>query len=178
MKTIIIFLLAGLSGVLYAQDSDYLEHPGYIDFRDFLNFNPEDAKTEIEISNPLLSIVADASKDEDQELSSFLKGLKLIKVYSFEIDSNQVRDIKSQIDRIDSKMQKQHWNRFVRVREKDEVTNIYLKSVDKTIVGLTLLSVNCTETVFINIVGHINLDSVSKLGTKFNIPQLDSVKVQ
>ncbi len=178
MKTFAFLITIGFSVVLFAQTENYLSHPGYIDFSDFLDFKVEDAKSEIEISNPLLNIVAEASEDEDEELSNFLKGLKLIKVYTFAVDPAQVLDIKKRIDQIDRKMQRQEWNRFVRIREKNEVTNIYLKSIKKSIVGLTLLSVNGKETVFINIVGDINLDAVGKLGTKFDIPQLDSVKVQ
>lgn len=164
--------------MLYGQDEDLRKAPGYVEFSQIFDFATEQAATEIEIKNPLLSIVAEASEAEDPEMSKLLRFLKLIKVYSFETPPEQFGNIQERIERADKKFASQKWERFVRVREKDELTNIYMKLSGKKVAGLTILSVDQKETVFVNIVGEIDLSSVGKLGQKFNIPKLDTVQTR
>ena len=44
--------------------------------------------------------------------------------------------------------------------------------------GGGFIAVDPEETVFVNIVGEINMNAIGKLGNKFNIPKLDSVKTE
>ena len=61
-------------------------------------------------------------------------------------------------------------------RERNELTNIYIKMEGSRVVGLTVMAVEKkNEAVFVNIVGDIDIDSIGKLGGKFNIPKLDSI---
>jgi hypothetical protein len=179
MKTrVTLLMLCGWAVALLAQDPIIKKQPGYIDFEKYFDLEPEEAKTEIEITNPLLSFVAQATEEEDEELSGLLKNLQLIRVFEFEIDSERMQSVKTRIEQLDKKMRKESWERFARVRKEDEVTNIYMKVDGKNVAGLTILSVDDDETVFVNIVGSINMESIGKLGAKFNIPKLDSLETE
>ncbi len=159
------------------QDDDYEHLPGYIDLGQFLPRDKE-LTTEVEISNPLLSLVALATSDEDDDLSKMLNALKLIKVYTFKVAPDEVSGLAEKIKSADAKLVGQNWNRFVKVREGKEVTNVYMKTKGKEIVGLAVLSVDHHEASFVNIIGHIDLRSMNKLGAKFHIPKMDSIKTE
>ncbi len=163
---------------LFGLDDDFEKAPGFIDLDQIFDFRTDSATTEIEIKNPLLSLVAEASEAEDPELSKLLSSLKFIKVYSFPTTPEQFDSIKERIDRADKKMLNRQWERFVRVRQKGELTNIYMKLDGKKVVGLTILAVDKEEMVFVNIVGTIDMSSIGKLGQKFSIPKLDTVQTK
>jgi len=178
MKKVMMHVLLIVSASLWAQEEDFTKLPGYIDMSRILDIDPSQATTEVEIKNPLLSLVAAATEDEDAELSGLLQSLKLIKVYSFEVDSGQAAGVRQRIETLDRQMRGDKWDRFIRVRDEDELTNVYLKMEQKRVVGLTVLSVEDDETVFVNIIGDIDMESVGKLGEKFDIPKLDSVQTK
>ncbi len=54
--------------------------------------------------------------------------------------------------------------------------NVYLKPTSDGFSGLTVLTMDNNEAVFVNIVGNINLEAISKLGERFDIPELDYIK--
>lgn len=175
MKRSLVFLIllsAWACGAM--QEEDVTKLPGYVDLSQFLH-KDKDLITEVEISNPLLSLVAGATAQEDAELSRMLQVIKLIKVYSFDVKPNEMAALNERIQSADAGLIKAHWERFVKVREGKELTTVYLKMDQKQVVGLALLSVDEKEAAFINIVGAIDLKAMNRLGEKFNIPKLDSL---
>ena len=178
LKYCFILTLTLIPLCLFGQDDELEKTPGFVDLDQVFDFRTDSATTEIEIKNPLLSLVAEASEAEDPELAKLLSFLKFIKVYSFPTTPEQFDSIKERIDGADKKMVDRKWERFVRVRQKGELTNIYMKLVGKKVVGLTILAVDKEETVFVNIVGTIDMSSIGKLGQKFSIPKLDSMQTK
>ena len=175
IKTTVLFLLLG--GMVFAQNDDYSQYPGYVDFGNFEKYEDSDNITEVLIEEHLLKMVAKLAGDQDEELSGLIGGLKLIKVYSFEVDKNNETDVKKRIKNVDKKLMDQNWDRIVRVRQKDEVTNIYIKTEDDDkVLGLVVASLEKDgEATFVNIVGNINLETIGRLSEKFNIPELEKV---
>jgi hypothetical protein len=159
------------------QSEDISRLPGYIDLEQFLQRDKE-LSTEVEIRNPLLSLVAMATEGEDADLSKMLRLLKLIKVYSFDVTPEDMISLAHRIQAADDKMIKAKWDRFVKIRKGNEVTNVYMKMNDSQIVGLAILSVDQNQASFVNIIGQIDMRSMSKLGEKFNIPKMDSMNVE
>jgi len=175
IKTAITLLLFG--GMIFAQNDDYSQYPGYVDFGNFEKYEDSDNITEVLIEEHLLKMVAKFAGDKDDELSGLIGGLKLIKVYSFEVDKNNETDIKKRIKNVDKKLMEQNWDRIVRVKQKDEITNIYIKTEDDDkVLGLVVASLEKNgEATFVNIVGDINLETIGRLSEKFNIPELEKV---
>ncbi len=173
---IIIFIF---SAGMYAQDkTDYKNDPGYVDFGNLSEYLKNDNVTEVNIESYLLKMVGRATHDDDPELSKLLGGLKLIKVYSFNVDGKDHQEVISKISRIDKKLENDNWNRIVKVKSPGENTNVYIKTTSDQdhILGLVVTSLDKNgEAAFVNIVGRINLDAIGKLGSKFNIPSLDSL---
>ncbi|MBD3384276.1 DUF4252 domain-containing protein [candidate division KSB1 bacterium] len=177
MKRIII-LLCFVPLLVFGQETDFSKMAGYIDLDELTKLFNSEAVTEVEIQNPLLSMAADMMEEEDPKVSSMLKTLQLIKVYTFENTVDQIKDIKAYIEELDGKLSSRKWNRFVKVRDENETTYVYLKNDGKKVKGLTVLSVDNDESTFVNIVGDIDLKNISSLGGQFNIPKMDSIQTR
>jgi len=113
--------------LLAADDKDIKKHPGYVNF-DAIDM-PKDAEETVEVylRGPLLTLISKASKREDPGLAKILSKLQLIRVNTFSIDSHTKQQIEPTILKIERDLQKQKWQKIVRVKEPDELVNIYLK---------------------------------------------------
>lgn len=182
MKNIIkIFLVITVlfSITSFAQEKeDYSKEPGYVDFGNLSPFLKGDKVTEINVESYLLKMVSNLTKKDDPELSKMLGGLKLIKVYSFDVNAKDSKDLNTKIDQIDNSLSNKNWDRIVKVKSPQENTNVYIKTTpdQKEIVGLVVTALEKNgKSSFINIVGNIDMDALGRLGEKFDIPALDSI---
>jgi DNA polymerase III gamma/tau subunit len=178
MKRIsLIFLLVIFPSILLYAQEDITKLPGYVDFGNFDGLYDPEEYTEVNIETPLLHLAAKMSKGKDQELYNLLNNLKLIKVYTFQVAQSMESSVEQKINRITSKLNSEDWERIVRVKDRGEEVNVYLKNVNDNIAGVTVLTFEKDgEAAFINIVGNIDLEAISKLSDKFNIPELDKIK--
>jgi len=182
MKNVIkIFfvLIIAFSLSSFAQDKkDYSNEPGYVDFGNLASYMKSDKVTEVNIESYLLKMVSNLTEKNDPELSQMLKGLKLIKVYSFDANTKDSKQLMSKIDQIDNSLTNKNWDRIVKVKGPEENTNVYIKTTpdQKTIVGLVVMSLEKNgESAFVNIVGNIDMDALARLGDKFDIPSLENI---
>jgi len=172
-----MLIIISATSIFAQDDNKYLNEPGYVNFGDMSMFNEEDMKTEIVIEEKLLKMVGKFTKD-DPDLANLLNGLKLIKVNTFEVSPENKKQIKQHIKDIDKELHRKKWDRIVKTKSKGNVTNVYVKTAgDDDFVGLTVVTLdNDGEATFVNIVGSIDLETINKLGDKFNIPGLDDIK--
>jgi hypothetical protein len=178
---IVLLSLYGLFlGPAQAQDDKEIKkHPGYVDFEAIEIPGDAEETVEVYVRGPLLKLVAQATNHEDPALSKLLSKLLLIKVNTFSIDSEISPELKQKIATIESSLLKQNWEKVVRVKERDELANVYLKMDNERVIGLVVMAVEeGDEAVFVNIVGEIDMDSIGKLGRKFDIPKLDSLGIK
>ena len=180
-NTIKIFLAVTLLFSLTAlaqEKEDYSKEPGFVDFGNLSPYLNSDKVTEVNIEGYLLKMVSNLTQKDDPELSRMLKGLKLIKVYSFEVNVKEAKELNVKISQIDNLLAEKNWDRIVKVKGPKESTNVYIKtSADKKeIVGLVVTELEKNgQSSFINIVGKIDMDALARLGEKFDIPSLDKV---
>lgn len=179
LTVILIFVTVNTN----AQDKpDYTNDPGYVNFGNMSGlsgFITSDNVTEVNIEGYLLKMVSRATENSDPELSQLLGGLKLVKVYSFEATNKDKKEINTKINQLDKTLEGKDWNRLVKVKSPHENVNVYVKTTadQNNIIGLVVTSLDKNgEAAFVNIVGKIDLDAIGRLGHKFNIPMLDSVK--
>lgn len=178
MKKIkIILLIVILPLVLLNAQDDIKKLPGYIDFGSFDGLYDPEQCTEVNIETPLLNLAAKLSKKSDPELYNLLINLKLVKVFSFQVPESKESGVEQKMNKITSKLTSEKWERIVRVKDKGEEVNVYLKNVNDIIAGVTVLTMDKDgEASFVNVVGNIDLEAISKLSEKFNIPELNKIK--
>ena len=156
------------------------KQPGYIDFPSLDLFDGPEPETSIEIylKDPLLELVAAATRFEDPELADMLEALYLIRVNVYHKTEDQDLDASYDYERIAERLKAltlPDWERVVQVREPDQRVQFYVRTEDETIVGLLVLVGNPNEFVCINIVGPLDIAQVGRIGRKFDIEPLDSI---
>lgn len=180
MKTLINILavLVFISTVnLFAQDEqDYSQYAGFANFGDLAALEDGEMVTEIIIEEKLLRMVAKFTND-DPDLSNLIGGLKLIKVSTFEVTPSNADQLKEKAKSIDKELMKNKWDRIVKTRSKGEIANVYVKTAgEEEFIGLTVIAIDEDgEAAFVNIVGNIDMDTLGKLGEKFDIPGIDDI---
>ena len=156
------------------------KQPGYIDFSSLDLFDGPEPETSIEIylKDPLLELVAAATRFEDPDLADMLESLSLIRVQAYQKAEGRDLDTSYDYESIAERLKAltlPDWERVVQVRERDQRVQFYVRTEGETIVGLLVLAGGPDEFVFINIVGPLDLAQVGRIGRKFDIEPLDSI---
>lgn len=175
-RFIIVLILISFSQVT-GQKKDYSNEPGYIEFGDMSSLESGEMVTEVLLEDNLLQMVAKLAQAKEPELASLVNGLKLIKVNVFEVNNDNRAQIKSKMKSLQNDVSGKGWDRIVRVKDKEETADVFIKTSGDGIIGLLVMSLDeDNEAAFVNIVGNINLETIGKLGEKFDIPSLDSLQ--
>ncbi len=178
IKILLVLILAAAANIFAQDKEDFSKYPGYVDFGDLSRFMKSDKVTEVNLESYLLKMVSNLTAKDEPELSEMLKGLKLIKVYSFDVDAKDEKDLASRVNQLENILTNKNWDRIVKVKSPKENTNVYVKasSDQNDIVGLVVTSLQKKgQSSFINIVGKINMDALGRLGEKFNMPSLEKI---
>lgn len=163
---------------LWAQDVE--EHPGYVDFSSLTALTSGEPTVEISLKAPLLSMVTNLIRSEDEEAADFISKLMRVTVNVFDSDNANVDAIAESMESISSDLDQQGWERVVRVRESDDHVDIFVRmSPNADIIhGLAVMVVGRQETVLVNIVGDISGNDLAALGRRFDIDELEGLDVQ
>lgn len=161
-----------------AQKVNITKHPGYIDLEDIKIPDSAEEITDINLGPALLALARLGGEDEDEDISKGLAGILSIRVKSYEVGYDDAGKIRPVMDRLEKKLEAEEWERLVRSKSRDELTNISMKIVEGKIVGFFLMSIEPGEGVtFVNVVGgNIDLESIKNLGMGLNDSALDSLK--
>lgn len=124
-----------------------------------------------------------SSEDGDEaQVKKLVAGLKGIYVKSFEF-KNAGEYSAADVDAFRAQVRSPEWDRIVGVHSSEEGENVevYIRSEQgegKKISGLAIIAAEPKELTLVNIVGPIDLDSLSELGGHFGIPdvQMDKKK--
>jgi hypothetical protein len=154
VKMWIAVVLAGLvSFSAHAQESDMQSLPGYVDFGALDSVYGE-PRVRISIGGSLLKFMAAVSRDEPEaaELMRNLEGVR-VNVYS---TAGKTDAAVEQITRVKKVLMNEAWEPIVQVQEQNEDVQIFVKVEEDRMQGLTVMTVNEEEAVFINILGEMD----------------------
>ncbi|GAB5501258.1 MAG: hypothetical protein PsegKO_35690 [Pseudohongiellaceae bacterium] len=174
---LLLLLLAGRVG---AAESDIENHPGYVDFSTLMSLTTSEPTVEISLKAPLLSMVTNLIRSEDEEAADFISKLLRVTVHVFESDNNNVTQMSDSMESISDDLDVQGWERVVRVREDQSHVDIYVRmSANAEIIhGLAIMVAEPYETVLVNIIGDISGNDLAALGRRFDIDQLQDLEVE
>lgn len=180
-KTLIgALLLLLFAGGLAAAESDIENHPGYVDFSTLMSLTTSEPTVEISLKAPLLSMVTNLIRSEDEEAADFISKLLRVTVHVFESDNNNVAAMSASMESISDDLDVQGWERVVRVREDESHVDIYVRMSPnaEVIHGLAIMVAEPYETVLVNIIGDISGNDLAALGRRFDIDQLEGLDVE
>ncbi len=150
--------------------------PGYVPIEELGLFPSDKLSVEINLTGPLLRMVAAATKQEDPDFSAVMASLKSIQVQVFPLKGVDAGAVKARIGRAVHWLEDHGWESTLKVRDQGEETHIYLKEAGGKVEGLTLLSFDPKdEAVVINIVGRIDPAQIGRIGQSLNLPQLKKI---
>ena len=152
-KWLTLLMAACLSFPLAAQESELETLPGYIDFGELTDVYGE-PRVMVNINGFLLKFIAMASKD-DPEAAAVLRNLEGVRVHVYDT-KGLMAPAQEQIAAVRAVLQKLDWQPVVQVKESGEEVQIFMKANNGGMQGLTVMSVNEEEAVFVNIIGDID----------------------
>ena len=173
----ILTIILCVSLPLMAQDIELSMQPGYIDLDQIQIPNNADNVTEVDIGPGLINMIRQFS-GENEEVKKKMEGFLSIRVKSFDIDEETTETIRPIMEDIEKKLKKEKWEKLVRVKDGDEVTNVSIKYSKKgKMQGLLVMSLEPNvEASFVNIVGAIDFNMLGDLGVDINASAMDSLK--
>ena len=158
-------------------DSELRALPGYVDFGDVWKFSDGDQEVEIELTQPLLSVVAPFLRSEDPELADLILDLHLVRVNAFDFDRDDRDEVLEMMRSNAEKLRKGTWDNIVKVRGEDENVNVFVSIEgdgsdpgETYLNGLAVLVVDDGEAAFVNVVGRFRMEDIARIGAHFDLP--------
>jgi len=172
-------LLLSMSPAMAAEDG-LQDHPGFVDFSTLTAMMNSEPTVEISLKAPLLNMVTNLIRAEDEEAASFISRLLRVTVNVFDSQAVEVDAVSDTMAAIAVDLDKEGWERVVRVREDSSHVDIYVRmSADAELIhGIAIMVAEPYETVLVNIVGDISSNDIAALGRRFDIHELEDLNVQ
>ena len=134
---------------------------------------------QISLKTPLLNMVTNLLKQEDEQAADFVSKLMRVNVSVFESDVLDVDEIADSMAVLARDLDAQGWERVVRIREEEDHVDIYFRlSTDADLIyGVAIMAASDDETVLVNIVGDISVEDLGALARRFDIDELSDIEI-
>jgi Skp family chaperone for outer membrane proteins len=134
---------------------------------------------EVNLSSAMLKFAAKLAARHEPEAADLIASLKSIRVNVVSTDDDNREDVIAKIEAVRRKLEGQGWTKMVTVREKNRGDNVDVhvkQRGEEAVDGLVVTVIDRKgQAVFVNIVGNIDPDQISKIADKFNIEPLRKV---
>lgn len=166
-RWITMCLTALLSLPAMAQEDALKAYPGYVDFGELSSIFGEPT-VQIAVGESLLGLVSSLSANEDPDAAALLRRLNGVRVNVYEtteIADGAVDYVRS----VSADLADLGWESVVTVNSADEQVRIFMKISEDSVEGITVMAVEESEAVFVNVIGDINPDELGKVMDNFDI---------
>lgn len=131
---------------------------------------------DVSLNNATLQFAAkflDPGDPDEAKIKTMISGLDGIYVRHFTFKAANSWS-QADLDGIRNQLRAPEWSRIVGVKNDSNGENheIYLRTVDKKLAGVAIISAEAQELTVVDIAGAIDLDSLAQLGGHFGIPKL------
>jgi len=170
-QIVIVCMTALLSLPAMAQEDVLKGLPGYVDFGELDNIFGE-PNVQISVGASLLNLVGSLSASEDPEAAELFKRLNGVRVNVFETEgiADGAVDL---IKNVSKQLNSHGWESVVTVNSDDEQVRVFMMLDDNQVHGITVMSLNETEAVFVNVIGSISPEELGKVMKNFDIDVKD-----
>ena len=173
MKTLMIrkILTACVTALMalpvMAQEDALKGYPGYVDFGELSAIFGEPT-VQISVGESLLGLVSSLSASEDPEAAELFNRLNGVRVNVFETES-MVDGAVDLVKDVSSTLSEHGWESVVTVNSNDEQVRIFMMINNDKVEGITVMAVEETEAVFVNVIGSINPEELGRVMENFDI---------
>jgi len=135
---------------------------------------------DVSLDGALLRLATKFLSDDNEDeakVKKLVAGLKGVYVKSFEFKKEGEYSA-ADVESFRAPLHTSDWQRIVGVHstEDGEDVEVYIKNEGKAISGLAIIATEPKELTLVNIVGAIDLDTLSELGGHFGIPEVEVEK--
>ena len=127
--------------------------------------------TDINLGPEQIQLMMGFSGEGSKELLGLGKSIELVQVRSFEFDGEGMYSLED-MEALRQKLKSSDFVSIISVKERKGFTEIAMRKGPKGMRGFVILSVEPKEVTVVNIVGDIDMNSLSKLTGKFGIPNI------
>ena len=166
-KILTLFLTAMLALPAMAQEDALKAFPGYVDFGE-LNSIFGEPTVQISIGASLLGLVGSLSASEDPEAAEMFKRLNGVRVNVFENQEIPAEGLDFVKD-ISAQLSDRGWESVVTVNSEEEQVRIFMMINGDQVEGITVMAVEESEAVFVNVIGNINPAELEKVMSNFDV---------
>jgi hypothetical protein len=156
-------------------------HPGFVDGSSLAQLvDPDGRLIEVTMDRKLLKLfTSKANRRKESVIASILGDLDSINAVIGEIGDEEER-IEREIQRVRSDLEREGWERFVRVREHGDDFSAYIhvdEDDEEMIDGLLVIGFHegGDEVLFVNLAGRIDMERIALLGEHMGLPGLDEL---
>jgi hypothetical protein len=150
-----------------AQEDALKDYPGYVDFGELSAIFGEPT-VQISVGASLLGLVGSLSASEDPEAAELFKRLNGVRVNVYETESMADGAV-ALIKDVSARLGDLGWEAVVTVNSKDEQVRVFMMINDDQVEGITVMAVEETEAVFVNVIGSINPEELGQVMENFDI---------
>lgn len=158
-----------------AQEDELRDLPGFIDFGD-LSAAYGDPKISINIGGTLLQFVGMMSGESNPETAKMFSTLRGVRVFGYDLSADP-GVAKKKFGEVKSSLKSKGWEPVVQVNEEKEQVLIYMKLNGAVMDGMTVMTVDAEEVMFINIIGQLDPKQLGKVMKGFDV-DIDSALEQ
>lgn len=164
-----------------ASGDDVREHPGYVEGEQFVQLiDPDGDLIEVNLDKKLLKLFTGrAKKRHDNVISAIFSDLVAVNAVIGEVSRHR-EDVEAEMQRIRSNVEREGWERFVRVREDEQEFTAYIhadEEDEEEVDGLLVIGFHegGDEMLFVNLAGRIDMERIALLGERMGLPGLDDL---
>lgn len=156
-----------------AQGDDLSRDPGFVDFNPRGVLADDDLEIHISVKSPLIQLVAEASRANDEVLADVLDKLKAVEVHVYHVADERREAVRQEISRRARDLGKLGWTEAIAIRLRGAQGSVLMRLQKQRPVGLAAMYLDDGgEAVFVNIVGEIDAAQIGRLAAKFNLDVL------
>ncbi|HAG73344.1 MAG TPA: hypothetical protein DCL66_14195 [Gammaproteobacteria bacterium] len=179
-RVLVPLIICAFAPFAVAADRSVDNHPGFVDFSTLTSIANVEPKVEVSLKAPLLNMMTNLIRTEDEQAAEFISKLLRVTVNVFESDAINIDEISASMNQTAKELDAKGWERVVRVREDDSHVDIYFRLSENAerIHGVAIMVAEPREIVLVNIVGDISTDDISALGRRFDIVELTDIEIE
>ena len=114
--------------------------------------------------------------DEEPETQALLRSLDGVRIRIYEVNGNTDR-IAHNFDRMGAKLSNDGWQPVMLVREEGELVQMFSKSSNRGMQGLTIVSADDEEVVVVNVMGDIQPEHFGDVMVALDVGDAPDVKI-
>jgi hypothetical protein len=176
LKTVLTGVLCTLVSLpALAQEDELKDLAGFVDFGD-LSATYGEPSISINIGGTLLQFVGMMSEGKDDDAAEVLSQLKGVRVFGYPVDGDTAV-AKQKFGEVKNTLKSKGWEPVVQVNQDDEQVLIYIKIDGSSMEGMTVMTVDDEEVMFINIIGKLDPKNLRSVMHGFDIDIDDAIEI-